>query len=147
MKLPTLTALILGTVLSLQAHAAGTNFEFISYYLNSFASRDAPGLYNLFHWDGVETSVRKEVETEVRSNFKGQQIRRIYIDPVRKNLPHPTFQENGKQYELNLKPTGQLYIVYMDKTGKTNTAKMYVGEHNGQIKIGSLRPTTSTAAK
>ncbi|MDF2182239.1 hypothetical protein [Neptuniibacter sp. CAU 1671] len=146
MKLPALSTLILGAVLNVQAHAASTNFEFISYYLNSFASRDAAGLYNLFNWDGVESGLRKEVEKELRAAFKGQQIRRIYIDPVRKDLPHPTFEENGKQYELNLKPTGQLYIVYMDKNGATNTSKMYVGKQNGQIKIGSLRPVTATAS-
>lgn len=115
---------------------ADQNSLLVQNYLNSFASRDAQGLFNLIHWEGVDKESRRSLQKYIRSGFKGRQIRRIYIEPIENNNT-PSYVQDGKTYQLNLKPTGQLNIVYISNKGKRSTTKLYVGEHNGRLKIGS----------
>jgi hypothetical protein len=115
---------------------ADNNSLFVQNYLNSFASRDAQGIYNLIHWEGVDKDSRRSLQKYIKSAFKGRQIRRIYIDPM-SDAATPSYVQNGKTYELNLKPTGQLNIVYISNKGKRTTTQLFVGEHNGKLKIGS----------
>ncbi|WP_415903003.1 hypothetical protein ACMXYR_03990 [Neptuniibacter sp. QD29_5] len=110
--------------------------ELVQNYLNSFGSRDAQGIFNLINWEGVDKESRRSLQKYIKSGFKGRQIRRIYIEPVAEGT-NPSYVQDGKTYELNLKPSGQLNIVFIDNKNKRSTTKMYVGEHKGSLLIGS----------
>lgn len=114
-------------------------------YLNAFASRDAAGIYTLFNWEGVDRSTRTSVQKAIKSSFKGRQIRRIYIDPVAAG-PIPSYEQEGKTYQLNLKPSGQMTIVYVTNKGKRTSTQLFVGEHKGELKIGSAVIAPDTLA-
>ncbi|PIE23640.1 MAG: hypothetical protein CSA60_04285 [Neptuniibacter caesariensis] len=130
----TLAALLVALTSSMAF--ADQNSLFIQNYLNSFASRDAQGIYNLIHWEGVDKQSRRSLQKFIRSGFKGRQIRRIYIEDVPADF-NPSYVQDGQRYELNLKPTGQLNIVYISNKGKRTSSQLFVGEHNGRLKIGS----------
>jgi len=115
---------------------ADTNSLFVQNYLNSFASRDAQGIYNLIHWEGMDKSSKRSLQKYIKSGFKGRQIRRIFIEPIA-NSAVPSYVQDGKTYQLNLQPTGQLNIVYISNKGKRTTTQLFVGDHNGKLKIGS----------
>ncbi len=115
---------------------ADTNSLFVQNYLNSFASRDAQGIYNLIHWEGMDKSSKRSLQKYIKSGFKGRQIRRIFIEPLA-NSAVPSYVQDGKTYQLNLQPTGQLNIVYISNKGKRTTTQLFVGDHNGKLKIGS----------
>lgn len=115
---------------------ADQNRELVQNYLNSFGSRDAQGIFNLINWEGVDKESRRSLQKYIKSGFKGRQIRRIYIEPVAEGT-NPSYVQDGKTYELNLKPSGQLNIVFIDNKNKRSTTKMYVGEHKGSLLIGS----------
>ena len=116
--------------------SADQNSLLVQNYLNSFASRDAEGIFKLINWQGVDKKSRHSLQKHIKSGFKGRQIRRIYIEPVPKGLS-PSYVENGKTYQLNLKPTGQLNIVYISNKGKRSSAQLFVGPHKGKMMIGS----------
>lgn len=124
------------TLLVSTTAVADKNSLFVQNYLNSFASRDAQSIFQLIHWDGVDQDSRRSLQKYIKSGFKGRQIRRIYIEPLAEGNT-PSYVQNGKTYELNLVPTGQLNIVYISNKGKRTTTQLFVGEHNGQMKIGS----------
>ncbi|WP_415905309.1 hypothetical protein ACMXYW_04045 [Neptuniibacter sp. QD48_55] len=115
---------------------ADQNRELVQNYLNSFGSRDAQGIFNLINWEGVDKESRRSLQKYIKSGFKGRQIRRIFIEPVAEGT-NPSYVQDGKTYELNLKPSGQLNIVFIDNKNKRSTTKMYVGEHKGSLLIGS----------
>jgi len=115
---------------------ADENSLFVQKYLNSFASRDAQGLFNLIHWDGMDKESRRSLQKFIKSGFKGRQIRRIYIEPLYTSTI-PSYVQGGKTYQLNLKPSGQLNIIYMANNGKRSTTQLFVGKHKGKLKIGS----------
>ncbi|WP_415890523.1 hypothetical protein ACMXYV_04210 [Neptuniibacter sp. SY11_33] len=115
---------------------ADQNRELVQNYLNSFGSRDAQGIFNLIHWEGVDKESRRSLQKYIKSGFKGRQIRRIFIEPIAEGT-NPSYVQDGKTYELNLKPSGQLNIVFIDNKNKRSTTKMYVGEHQGSLLIGS----------
>ncbi|MEM5535141.1 hypothetical protein WNY58_01935 [Neptuniibacter pectenicola] len=144
MTLPKLCICVISLLMSSMA-IADKNSLFVQNYLNSFASRDAQGIFNLINWEGVDKESRRSLQKYIKSNFKGKQIRRIYIDPIAKNTP-PSYVQDGKKYELNLKPSGQLNIVYINNKGKRTTSTLFVGEHQGKLKIGSAVPAAETLA-
>ncbi|WP_415883746.1 hypothetical protein [Neptuniibacter sp. QD34_54] len=115
---------------------ADQNRELVQNYLNSFGSRDAQGIFNLINWEGVDKESRRSLQKYIKSGFKGRQIRRIFIEPIAEGT-NPSYVQDGKTYELNLKPSGQLNIVFIDNKNKRSTTKMYVGEHKGSLLIGS----------
>lgn len=115
---------------------ADQNRELVQNYLNSFGSRDAQGIFNLINWEGVDKESRRSLQKYIKSGFKGRQIRRIFIEPIAEGT-NPSYVQDGKTYELNLKPSGQLNIVFIDNKNKRSTTKMYVGEHQGSLLIGS----------
>lgn len=115
---------------------ADQNSLLVQKYLNAFASRDAAGIFQLINWEGVDKKSRASLQKHIKSGFRGRQIRRIYIEPVPSNL-NPSYSENGKDYQLNLKPTGQLTIVYISNKGHRTSTKLFVGPHKGQLMIGS----------
>lgn len=115
---------------------ADQNRDLVQNYLNSFGSRDAQGIFNLINWEGVDKESRRSLQKYIKSGFKGRQIRRIFIEPVAEGT-NPSYVQDGKTYELNLKPSGQLNIVFIDNKNKRSTTKMYVGEHKGSLLIGS----------
>ncbi|WP_415894969.1 hypothetical protein ACMXYQ_12995 [Neptuniibacter sp. PT34_22] len=115
---------------------ADQNRELVQNYLNSFGSRDAQGIFNLINWEGVDKGSRRSLQKYIKSGFKGRQIRRIFIEPIAEGTD-PSYVQDGKTYELNLKPSGQLNIVFIDNNNKRSTTKMYVGEHKGSLLIGS----------
>lgn len=118
------------------AALADENSHLVQKYLNAFASRDANGIFQLINWEGVDKKSRISLQKHIKSGFRGRQIRRIYIEPVPKNLK-PSYVENGKTYQLNLKPTGQLHIVYISNKGQRSSTELFVGRHKGQLMIGS----------
>lgn len=105
-------------------------------YLNSFASRDAAGIFKLINWKGVDKQSRESLQKYIKSGFKGRQIRRIYIEPLAKDT-NPSYVQDGKTYQLNLKPSGQLNIVYINNKGKRSSTQLFVGKHKGELMIGS----------
>ncbi|MAY41602.1 MULTISPECIES: hypothetical protein [unclassified Neptuniibacter] len=124
------------TLLVSTSALADKNSLFVQNYLNSFASRDAESIFQLINWEGVDKESRNSLQKYIKSGFKGRQIRRIYIDPIAEGNT-PSYVQNGKTYELNLVPTGQLNIIYISNKGKRTTTQLFVGDHNGQMKIGS----------
>ncbi|MCP4598437.1 hypothetical protein [Neptuniibacter sp.] len=126
---------ILAVVISSTA-IADENSLLVQKYLNSFASRDAAGIFQLINWEGVDKQSRASLQKYIKSGFKGRQIRRIYIEPVAEGTD-PSYVQDGKTYELNLKPTGQLNIVYISNKGKRSSTQLFVGQHNGELMIGS----------
>ena len=126
---------ILAVVISNTA-IADENSLLVQKYLNSFASRDAAGIFQLINWEGVDKQSRASLQKFIKSGFKGRQIRRIYIEPVAEGTD-PSYVQDGKTYELNLKPTGQLNIVYISNKGKRSSTQLFVGQHNGELMIGS----------
>lgn len=115
---------------------ADPNSLLVQKYLNSFASRDAQGLYKLINWEGVDRESRRSLQKFIKSGFKGRQIRRIYIEPIQGDIT-PSYVQDGKTYQLNLKPSGKLNIVYISNKGKRTTTQLFVGDHKGQLMIGS----------
>lgn len=115
---------------------ADQNRDLVQNYLNSFGSRDAQGIFKLINWEGVDKESRRSLQKYIKSGFKGRQIRRIFIEPVTA-ATQPSYVQDGKTYQLNLKPTGQLNIVFIDNKNKRSTTKMYVGQHKGELLIGS----------
>ncbi|MCP4598289.1 hypothetical protein [Neptuniibacter sp.] len=115
---------------------ADENSLLVQKYLNSFASRDAAGIFQLINWEGVDKQSRQSLQKYIKSGFKGRQIRRIYIEPVAEGAD-PSYVQDGKTYQLNLKPTGQLNIVYISNKGKRSSTQLFVGQHNGELMIGS----------
>lgn len=144
MALPKLCICVISLLMSSMA-IADKNSLFVQNYLNSFASRDAQGIFNLINWEGVDKESRRSLQKYIKSGFKGRQIRRIYIDPIAQNAPQSYIQD-GKKYALNLKPTGQLNIVYINNKGKRTTSTLFVGEYKGQLKIGSAIAAPETIA-
>ncbi|MGI1671597.1 MAG: hypothetical protein K6L74_14910 [Neptuniibacter sp.] len=136
----TLFAIVLSTTTY-----ADQNSLLVQNYLNSFASRDANGIFELINWQGVDKKTRVSLQKHIKSGFKGRQIRRIYIEPVPEGLS-PSYVENGKTYQLNLKPTGQLNIVYISNKGKRTSNQLLVGLHNGKMMIGSAIPAPASLA-
>lgn len=130
----TLAALLVALISS--TAFADQNSLFVQNYLNSFASRDAQGIFNLINWEGVDKESRRSLQRYIKSGFKGRQIRRIYIEEIPEGL-NPSYVQDGKTYQLNLKPTGQLNIVYISNKGQRTSSQLFVGEHNGKLKIGS----------
>lgn len=125
--------------------SADQNSLLIQKYLNSFASRDAEGLFKLINWQGVDKKSRHSLQKRIKSGFKGRQIRRIYIEPVPKGF-NPSYVENGRTYKLNLKPTGQLFIVYVSNKGHRSSTQLFVGPHEGKLMIGSAVPAPNSLA-
>lgn len=124
---------------------ADQNSLFVQKYLNSFASRDAEGIFALINWEGVEKKEAKALKKYIKSGFRGRQIRRIYIEPVDNNV-NPSYIREGKTYELNLIPSGTLNIVYISNNGKRTTNQLYVGQHDGEMLIGSGVPAPESLA-
>ncbi|MGB0205233.1 MAG: hypothetical protein ACPF9K_09315 [Neptuniibacter sp.] len=124
---------------------ADQNSLLIQKYLNSFASRDAEGIFQLINWQGVDKKSRASLQKHIKSGFKGRQIRRIYIEPMPKGL-NPSYVENGRTYKLNLKPTGQLFIVYVSNKGHRSSTQLFVGPHEGKLMIGSAVPASDSLA-
>lgn len=124
---------------------ADQNRLLVQNYLNSFASRDAQGIYQLINWEGVDKKTKREIQKQIKSSFKGRQIRRIYIEPVPNDFD-PSFVENGKHFQFNLKPSGQLNIVYISNKGKRTKAQLLVGEHKGRLMIGNPVEASESAA-
>ncbi len=125
---------------------ADQNKLLVQNFLNSFASRDAQGLFNLINWEGVDKESRRSLQKFIKSGFKGRQIRRIYIEPIAPGI-RPSYVQDGKTYQLNLEPSGQLNIVYISNAGKRTTTQLYVGDHQGKLMIGSavVAPETQVA--
>lgn len=115
---------------------ADENSLLVQKYLNSFASRDAAGIFKLINWEGVDKQSRQSLQKYIKSGFKGRQIRRIYIEPVAEGT-NPSYVQDGKTYQLNLKPTGQLNIVFVTNKGQRSSTQLFVGPHNGELMIGS----------
>ena len=127
------------------AALADQNKLLVQNYLNSFASRDAQGIFQLINWEGVDPNAQKTLQKQIKSSFKGRQIRRIYIEPVPADLD-PSFVQDGKEFQFNLKPSGQLHIVYISNKGKRSKAQLLVGEYKGRLMIGNPVEVSATIA-
>lgn len=146
MRFPSVLILAFSLLFSFNAQAADPKESLlVQKYLNAFASRDAAGIFSLINWDGVDRSSRLSLQKFIKSGFKGRQIRRIYIDPF--SGPKPSYVQGGKTYQLNLNPSGQMNIVYISNKGKRSTTQLYVGEHKGQLMIGSAVEASTLACK
>ncbi|MGH1461609.1 MAG: hypothetical protein ACRBB6_06210 [Neptuniibacter sp.] len=124
---------------------ANQNSLLVQNYLNSFASRDAEGIFKLINWEGMDKKAKNSLKKYIKSGFRGRQIRRIYIEPLPEDIS-PSYVEDGKTYQLNLKPTGQLTIVYISNKGQRTSAQLYVGTHKGTLMIGNAVVAPETLA-